>query len=77
LVRHRYDDEDERDYFTFATTDSKIGMSAFDSDVPNAGSMTFLCLLWISPIKDVIKRHESRKKENDGCQKDVGMGIYI
>ena len=50
------------DQFTFAATDSKIGMSALDSDVPNAGSMTFLCLLWISPINDATKRYETRKK---------------
>jgi hypothetical protein len=50
-------------FFTFATADSKTGTSALDSVAPNAGSITFLCLLWISPIKSANKQHETRKKK--------------
>jgi hypothetical protein len=47
-------------------------MSAFDSDVPNAGSMTFLCLLWTSPIREAMKRHESRKKKLTDAKRMMG-----
>jgi hypothetical protein len=51
--------------FTFATADSKTGMSALDSDVPNAGSMTFLCLLWISPISGVATNVSLRLRRRE------------